>query len=256
VNARVDSEYREAVNKEQMLAKAVANEKAEYDNLNIHSFQYQPLKSAAENDKALYNDLEKRIQETGINAGFQNNSIRIADFARPPDAPVFPRTKLNLLLAFIASLVLAICTAILSDVMDNTIRDPEQVARALDTSVLGTLPTVKEMRRLIHPGAGPNSLEAPPEPIEEELLFGQGIIRYKKEEAENKKKKMRGASPNAGYEGISSYEEAIRTLRHSILLPDLDRSVKSLLITSATPGENRQPSFTLPSRMPNKASGR
>ena len=240
VSQRVDEDYKQAVNKEEMLAKAVAAEKTESDRLNSHSFEYQQLKRDAENDKSLYNDLEKRIRESGINAGFQNNSIRIADLARPPDSPVFPRTKLNLLLAFIASLVLAICTAILSDVMDNTIRDPEQVARALDTSVLGTLPTVKEMRRLIHPGASSNSLEALPEPFDEEtMLLGQGIIRYKKEEAEKKKKKLRGASPNAGYEGISSYEEAIRTLRHSILLPDLDRSVKSLLITSATPGEGK-----------------
>jgi succinoglycan biosynthesis transport protein ExoP len=238
VGQRVDSDYRQAVNHEQMLAKAVAVEKAEYDKLNSHSFEYQQLKRDADNDKSLYNDLEKRIRESGINAGFQNNSIRIADLARPPDSPIFPRTKLNLLLAFIASLVLAISTAILADVMDNTIRDPEQVARALDTSVLGTLPTVKEMRRLIHPGA-PNSLEAAPEPIDEELLFGQGLIRYKADEAAKKKKKMRGASPHAGYEGISSYEEAIRTLRHSILLPDLDRSVKSLLITSAAPGEGK-----------------
>jgi capsular exopolysaccharide synthesis family protein len=239
VNARVDSDYREAVNKEQMLASEVAKEKDEYDKLNSHSFQYQSLKSQAERDKTLYDEMEKRVQETGINAGFQNNYIRIADFARPPDSAVFPRTRLFLLLTFIGSLVLAICTAILSDVMDNTIRDPEQVARALDTSVLGTLPTVKEMRRLIHPGAGPNSLEAAPEPLEEELTLGHGVVRYKKEEAENKKKKMRGQSPNANYEGISSYEEAIRTLRHSILLPDLDRSVKSLLITSATPGEGK-----------------
>jgi succinoglycan biosynthesis transport protein ExoP len=239
VNARVDSDYREAVNKEQMLASEVAKEKDEYDKLNSHSFQYQSLKSQAERDKTLYDEMEKRVQETGINAGFQNNYIRIADFARPPDSAVFPRTRLFLLLTFIGSLVLAICTAILSDVMDNTIRDPEQVARALDTSVLGTLPTVKEMRRLIHPGAGPNSLEAAPEPLEDELTLGHGVVRYKKEDAENKKKKMRGQSPNANYEGISSYEEAIRTLRHSILLPDLDRSVKSLLITSATPGEGK-----------------
>jgi capsular exopolysaccharide synthesis family protein len=239
VNARVDSDYRQAVNNEQGLAAEVAKEKDEYDKLNSHSFQYQSLKSQAERDKTLYDEMEKRVQETGINAGFQNNYIRIADFARPPDSAVFPRTRLFLLLTFIGSLVLAICTAILSDVMDNTIRDPEQVARALDTSVLGTLPTVKEMRRLIHPGAGPNSLEAAPEPLEEELTLGHGVVRYKKEEAENKKKKMRGQSPNANYEGISSYEEAIRTLRHSILLPDLDRSVKSLLITSATPGEGK-----------------
>jgi succinoglycan biosynthesis transport protein ExoP len=241
VAQRVDSDFKQARNKEEMLAREVAREKAESDKINAHSFEYQQLKREAENDKSLYSELEKRIRESGINAGFQNNSIRIADVARPPDSPVFPRTRLFLLLAFLASSVLATMTAILSDVLDNTIRDPEQVARALDTSVLGTLPTVKEMRRLIHPGAGPNELEAPlePETLDEEMLLGQGIIRYKKDEADKKKKKMRGASPNAGYEGISSYEEAIRTLRHSILLPDLDRSVKSLLITSATPGEGK-----------------
>jgi capsular exopolysaccharide synthesis family protein len=239
VSQRVDSDYQQARDKEDMLAKEVATAKGEADKLNAHSFQYQQLKRDAENDKALYNEMEKRIREANINAGFQNNSIRIADLARPPDTAVFPRTKLNLLLAFIASLVLAVCTAVFADVMDNTIRDPEQVARALDTSVLGTLPTVKEMRRLIHPGASANSLEAAPDPIPDEVLFGQGIVRYKKEEAERKKKKLRGASPNSGYEGISSYEEAIRTLRHSILLPDLDRSVKSLLITSAAPGEGK-----------------
>ena len=239
VNRRVSVEYQQALDHEEMLKKTVIAEKAEYDRLNSHSFEYQQLKRDADTDKTLYDDLQKRIQETSINAGFQNNSIRIESPARPPDAPMFPRTKLNLLLAFIASLVLAICTAILTDVMDNTIRDPEQVARALDTSVLGTLPTVKEMRRLIHPGAPPNSLEAPEVLIDEDMILGQGVIRYKKEEADKKKKKMRGASPNAGYEGISSYEEAIRTLRHSILLPDLDRSVKSLLITSATPGEGK-----------------
>jgi succinoglycan biosynthesis transport protein ExoP len=243
VSARVESDYKQAVNKEQLLAKEVAAEKSEFDKLNSHSFEYNQLKRDAENDKSLYNDLEKRIRESGINTGFQGNSIHLADPARPPDSPVFPRVRLNLLLAFIASLVLAVITAILADVMDNTIRDPEQVARALDTSVLGTLPTVKEMRRLIHPGASLNSLEAAQEEADsidqDDMLLGAGVIRYKKEEADKKKKKMRGASPNANYEGISSYEEAIRTLRHSILLPDLDRSVKSLLITSAAPGEGK-----------------
>ncbi len=238
VDARVDSQYREAVNKEQGLAKELAKEKQAYEALNSHSFEYTQLKNSAENDRNLYNEMQKRVQETGINTTYKNDSIHIADTARPPDSPVFPRTRLFLLLTFIGSSVLAVCTAILADVMDNTIRDPEQVARALDTSVLGTLPTVKEMRRLINPAA-PEAIEPSAEQIEEEILLGQGVIRYKKEEADAKKKKLRGASPNAHYEGISSYEEAIRTLRHSILLPDLDRSVKSLLITSATPGEGK-----------------
>ncbi|MGA8027662.1 MAG: polysaccharide biosynthesis tyrosine autokinase [Bryobacteraceae bacterium] len=244
VEQRVDADYHQAINREQMLQKAVGETKAEYDQLNARSFEYQQLKRDADADKTLYADLERRIREAGINAGFQNSSIRIADLARPPDSPVFPKKGLNLLLAFIISAVIAICGAILGDVLDNTIRDPEQAARALDTSVIGTLPTVKEMRRLISPmtqnlepvTTGGNG--SPP-------LNGPGLVRYTalgespaKKESKSKRKQSKG-SAHSGYEGISSYEEAIRTLRHSILLPDLDRTVKSLLITSATPGEGK-----------------
>jgi len=38
---------------------------------------------------------------------------------------------------------------------------------------------------------------------------------------------------------FSSYEEAIRTLRNSILLSDFDRRIRSLLITSASPSEGK-----------------
>lgn len=227
VTQRVETEYREAVGREQMLQQAVAETKNEYDQLNSRSFQYQQLKRDADADKALYSDLEKRIREAGINAGFQNSAIRIADNARPPDSPVAPRKKLDLLLAFIISFVTAICAAILSDVLDHTIRDPEQAARALDTSVLGTLPLVKEMRRLVspvtyNPAAAPNS--------------GTALMKH---ESERGTRNRRGYASGLGYEGIASYEEAIRTLRHSILLPDFDRDVKSLLITSAAPAEGK-----------------
>jgi polysaccharide biosynthesis transport protein len=231
VAQRVEADYSEAVNREKMLAAAVARTKAEYDQLNGRSFEYQQLKRDADADKALYSDLERRIREAGINAGFQNSSIRIADFARPPDAPVYPRKKLSLLLAFIISSVIAICGAILSDVLDDTVRDPEQAARALDTAVLGTLPTVKQMKRLrnsvTHNGMRqsilPNGHTGP------RLLGLTSEPRL----------------PTPGdsvYEGIASYEESIRTLRQSILLPDFDRNLKSLLITSAAPGEGKSTS--------------
>ena len=241
VAQRIETDYREAQNREQMLEKSVTETKAEYDQLNAKSFQYQQLKQDAEADKTLYADLERRIREAGINAGFQNSSIRIADFARPPDKPVFPKKGLNLLLAFIISSVLAICGAILADVLDTTIRDPEQAANALDTSVVGTLPTVKDMRRLIAPpssaGSGPESPDKPPAGTPDVRL-----VRYAEPPgyaAKNKSKASPGAHAPGGYEGISSYEESIRTLRHSIFLPDFDRAVRSLLLTSATPGEGK-----------------
>ncbi len=244
VAQRIDTDYREALTREQMLRRAVADTKAEYDQLNSKSFEYQQLKRDADADKTLYSDLERRIREAGINAGFQNSSIRIADLARPPDKPVFPKKSLNLLLAFIISSVLAICGAILADVMDTTVRDPEQAARALDTSVIGTLPAVREMRRLI----GAMALSTADEHAESNgngPANGVGLVRYgqngdTRPGTENKPaRKGSHASGSRGYEGVSSYEEAIRTLRHSIFLPDLDRSVRSLMLTSAAPGEGK-----------------
>jgi len=242
VGQRIETDYRQSLNREKMLQASVKETKAEYDQLNARSFEYQQLKREAEADRGLYGDLERRIREAGINAGFQNNSIRIADFARPPYKPVFPKTGLNLLLAFVFSTIVAVGAAILTDVIDDTVRDPEQVARALDTTVIGTLPTVKEMKRLVGPvtnkpvvtGFTPNG---------DAHVNGSGLVRFNgtgqpghptPPDVGDEKTQAAG-----GYKGIASYEESIRTLRNSILLPDFDRRMKSLLITSAAPGEGK-----------------
>ena len=46
-------------------------------------------------------------------------------------------------------------------------------------------------------------------------------------------------SKDDGYQALSTYEEAIRTLRNSILLTDFDRRLKSVLLTSASPSEGK-----------------
>ncbi|HEY7210505.1 MAG TPA: polysaccharide biosynthesis tyrosine autokinase [Bryobacteraceae bacterium] len=240
VAQRVETDYRQALMREQMLGKAVNETKAEYDQLNVRSFQYQQLKREAETNKALYSDLERRIKEAGINAGFQTSAIRIADLARPPDAPVYPRKRLYLLLVFLVSTVLAVCVAVLADVLDNTIRDPEQAAHALDSNVLGTLPTVKEMRRLLSPGSRPLD---PTSEIDGNGRGSVGPLAPASPDAvmnRRRSKRMHVLYPASGkYEGITSYEEAVRTLRHSILLPDVDRNMRSLLVTSAVPAEGK-----------------
>ena len=123
--------------------------------LNARSFEYQTLKREADSDKKLYEELVRKIKEAGINASFQNSSIRVADEARPGLKPVFPNTWLNVLLAFLFATFLGVGAAVLSDVLDNTIRDPDQVARLMKTDVIGSLPAVKDWRRRLspmHPG--------------------------------------------------------------------------------------------------------
>jgi len=208
IGRRVEIEYREALNREAMLKKAVAETKTEFDALNARSFEYQSLKREAEADKKLYEELVTKIKEAGINAGFQNSSIRLADPARPALKPVFPNLKLNLVLAFLFSSLLAVGAAILSDALDKTIRDPEQVARTLNTEVVGSLPRVKTWRRKLSAVTGETGSKAL-------VPVGEANVM------------------------VASFGEAIRTLRNSILLADFDRGLRSLMVTSACPAEGK-----------------
>ena len=206
---RVETEFREAENREWILARAVADTKAQFDELNAHSFEYQTLKREADGDRKVYDELVRKIKEAGINASFQNNTIRIADLARPGLNPVFPRLRLNLLLALLLSSVVAAAAAIVSDSLDETVRDPELAARLLHSEVIGSLPHVKRWRRFdpvpCIEGAPGNSM---------------ALVR-------------------ADDEPASAFCEAVRALRNSIMLADFDRRMHSLLITSASPGEGK-----------------
>ena len=76
--------------------------------INSKSFDYQRLKQEADANKALYDELIKKIREANINAGFQNNNVRIADVARPPLTPVSPNIPRNVLLAFLIATLMGI----------------------------------------------------------------------------------------------------------------------------------------------------
>lgn len=207
IGQRVDVEFREALNRELMLRKAVAETKAEFDSLNARSFEYQSLKREAEADKTLYEELVRKIREASINSGFQNSAIRIADPARPAVKPVLPNIPLNIFLAFLFSTLLAVGCTVVTDILNNTVRDPEHIERSLSTEVIGTLPAVKEWRG-----------RALPAPEASTALVPSG-------------RKDGG--------GMNSFDEAIRTLRNSILLTDFDRRIRSLMITSSAPSEGK-----------------
>jgi succinoglycan biosynthesis transport protein ExoP len=209
VMGRVEVEYKEALNREAMLKKAVLETKAESDRLNTRSFEYESLKHEAEADRKLYEELITKIREAGINAGFQSNTVRIADNARPAFKPVFPNIPLNLGLSLLLSTILAVGAAILSDTLDTTIRDTEQVSRLVKAEVIGGLPQVKSWknRPALAGTGGPGST---------------GLIRHPEDDRLS-----------------AGFGEAIRTLRNSILLSSFDRQIKSLMVTSATPGEGK-----------------
>jgi succinoglycan biosynthesis transport protein ExoP len=210
---RIRIDYQSAVDRENMLKKAVTETKAEFDRLNARSFEYQSLKREADADRKLYEELIQKIREAGINAGFQGSSVRIADRARPPLKPVLPRTKLNGLLAFLLSLMLAMAAAVTADVLSVSVRDPEQISRSLNTEVLGSLPAVRSLR----------SYRLAPAENKSPEHNGTGLVRLRRSVLQN----------------LRQYEQAVQTLRNSVLLADFDRRLRSVMITSAAPFEGK-----------------
>jgi capsular exopolysaccharide synthesis family protein len=196
IGRRVEAEYRQALAREEMLGKEFQQTKAEFDQLNSRSLQYTALKREADTDRALYEELVRKIKEAGINAGFQNNSINISDVARPGATPVYPNTRANTIEAFLISLLLAIAAAILYDKLDNTIRDPDQARSFLGTDVIASLPKVC-----------------------------------------NWDSQAAADTPTA--QSAAGFEEAIRTLRASLLLGNVQRPLKSVMVTSVAPSEGK-----------------
>lgn len=225
---RVRIEYQTALNREKMLQKALLESKAEFDKLNARSFDYQALKQEAESDKKLYDELIRRIKEAGINAGFQNSAIRLADAARPSLKPDFPNLPLNGTLALLFSTLLGVAAAVMSDTLDHTVRDPEHVAR-LNKQVIGSLPTVPAWRHGKIPTAA-------------SLAARNGHHRTLQD---GQPSKDQGAVTHPHKQSVRRYgrsdgfQEAIRTLRDSILLADAGRRLHSIIVTSATPREGK-----------------
>jgi capsular exopolysaccharide synthesis family protein len=207
ITRRVGVQYQEALSREFMLQNAVATAKADYDRLNARSFEYKSLKQDADTDKGLYQELVRKIKEAGINSSFQDSSIRLADSARPGLHPVYPDIRMNAVIAFILSAMLAVGAAVAADALDNTVRDPDQIQRSLRIGVVGALP----------------------------------FVRYWRDE-------LRLVSRNGRFSLVKSrqchvqsapFEEAVRTVRDSILLSEGSHRPRSLLITSAAPREGK-----------------
>jgi capsular exopolysaccharide synthesis family protein len=212
---RIGAQYREALNREQMLQKARDDTKHEWDSINANSFQYQQLKREADADKSLYDELIRKIREANINAGFQTNNIRLADVARPAAGPVEPNLRLDILLAFFISTLLAVGVAIIHDTLDTTLRDPEEAGRFLGVDIIGAMPVDRSSALL---------------PGNVATTAASGSIVPKRSSTPVKK---------GSYTATSNFDEAMRTVRNTILLSDFDGRLRSIMLTSATPSEGK-----------------
>ncbi len=151
---------------------------------------------------------EARITEAGKSAG-----VQIVDSAKPPEFPVRPKKKLNILLGILFGFALGVGIAFFLEFLDDSVKTGEDLER-IGLTVLGTIPVVHTdqiVRRLKKEGR--SFSEADLHRVEAKL-----ITRF---------------SPK------SPVSEAYRSLRTNIQFADIDKPKRVLLMTSSASKEGK-----------------
>lgn len=84
----------------------------------------------------------KFVQE--VNKIEKVDNIGIVDKAVVPVQPVKPRKTLNIIIAFVVGLMVALGIAFLLEYLDNTIKDTEDIKNSLELPVLGVIPRYED----------------------------------------------------------------------------------------------------------------
>jgi succinoglycan biosynthesis transport protein ExoP len=205
VSTRIVVEYRQTLVRERMLSAAVAETKQQVDDLTAQSFDYLQLKHEADTAEQVYTDLFAKIKQLGINSELQNNVIRLADSARPAARAIFPNWRLIVPLSIAFFFLSCAAWVISAELNDGTVKDADAVQAALGVPVVCALPRVADME--LH------------------LALGSEGIRQ--------------AEPRWHTLQNGFFDEGVRHLRGFLMLSVQVKGPRSVLITSALPGEGK-----------------
>lgn len=98
-----------------------------------------------------YDTVYQRQTQSNLESQTNQTNVAVLAPATPPAKPSSPKVLMNMALAFVVGLVLAIGLALLGELMDRRLRTHEDVAGLLDLPVLGELPKPLRIER---PGRG------------------------------------------------------------------------------------------------------
>lgn len=203
---RFAEEYHTALQTEDLMQSHLdALKKAAYQE-NESAAQYDILKHNAESSSALYNALDLKLQESGITAGMNSNSVDVVDSATVPSAPILPQKRTDVIFGFIGGLLVGLFAAALLEYMDDTLKTSEEVEAISHLPTLAVIPHFAMKKSASAPKPGmPNLLP--------------DLVSY--------------LTPQSlGAEGY-------RTLRSAVLLSAVDREPRVLLVTSSFAEEGK-----------------
>jgi len=202
IHESIYTQYQLALIDERSLIEALETQQEEASFVNEKSIGYGVLKREADSNRQMYDILLKRLKETDMSQGLRTNNIRVIDKAVPPLEPYKPKKKLNLLLGVVLGLFGGIGLAFLIEYLDNTVKEPDEIAIRFGIPFLG--------------------------------LVGNydGVLQSKeKNSTDIELITLRDPSSNVS--------ESLRTIRTNVIFSADGDKEKTFMVTSALPGEGK-----------------
>jgi succinoglycan biosynthesis transport protein ExoP len=107
------------------------------------SVRYNILKREVDTNRQLYDGLLQRFKELSAQAGIASNNVSVVDKADAPRSPIKPRPMINMALAGVGGLAVALMLVFARERFDDVIRAPIDVEKKLGIPLLGVIPRLK-----------------------------------------------------------------------------------------------------------------
>jgi len=221
IAAGVESAYIAARAHESALRQRVESQKSEALQLKDASVGYALLESELSTSRKLHGYVQERIQQTDVSAELRDSNVFLLHPAEPPVRPSGPSKALLLAAGLVLALLGSIGSALIAEKFDGRVRTSEEFERHLGLPTLGTVPDLS--RR----GAATS------------------ILPMRRLEASARGREAESAGDPAAHPPLLPHGapaqaiEAYRRIRTNILLSQAEQAPRTLLFTSAGPGEGK-----------------
>ncbi|MEM7200486.1 MAG: polysaccharide biosynthesis tyrosine autokinase [Planctomycetota bacterium] len=150
--AALQQRYASAAAKRDQLRKEAQSNEERVVALNARDADYRLLEAKADQAKRMHDLIDMRIREIDINDLDDDSSVNVLDFAAVDETEEVSNRPRKLALAAALGLLIGMAIAWLRGLLDQRMRDADEVATSLQLPLLGVLPRSAEGRR-----AGPQT---------------------------------------------------------------------------------------------------
>ncbi|TDP45698.1 exopolysaccharide transport family protein [Zavarzinia compransoris] len=172
---------------------------------NLARVKLRELRMTAESSRKLYETFLNRFNETGQQSDLEAPKARVISRAISVNIPSSPKTALNVAIGIVLGTLVAVGIAVLRDLLDRGIRTRQQFEEQFGIGVLSAIPA-------------------------------NGPVPHR---ARRRRFGRRDPTLSVIDKPMSAFAEAIRTLRSAVAIANVDKPIKTLLVTSSLPNEGK-----------------